>query len=266
MDTDFNPLMAPPPPEVPLSKAPLVRVIAQIKFPLIVSLEKRDFIAPFQEAMRPFYPVLRFEQSQGMVFGPQGVSPAPQLVIWRFSDAGSRWRVSLAPDFVALETEEYSAREDFLNRLSIVIDALEKHFEPKVVDRVGVRYIDRLTGPALADIAKLVRPQVLGILATPAGNHVEQLISESIFSLQEKGARLLLRQGRVPKGTTVDPTAINPINEPSWILDIDMFRAASQEFLAKEIVDEARTFTERIYAFFRWAVTDDFLRYFGGKV
>ena len=47
-----TPLEGPPPPEVPLADSPLVRVIAQVRFPLIASVEKRDFIAPFQEAIR----------------------------------------------------------------------------------------------------------------------------------------------------------------------------------------------------------------------
>ena len=39
-----TPLTGPPPPEVPLTDPPLVRVIAQVRFPLIASVEKRDFI------------------------------------------------------------------------------------------------------------------------------------------------------------------------------------------------------------------------------
>src|SRR5580658_5911796 len=62
-----DPLVAPPPQEVPLAHAPLVRVIAQVRFPLVVAVEQRDFIAPFQETIRARYPVLRQEQTQGFV-------------------------------------------------------------------------------------------------------------------------------------------------------------------------------------------------------
>jgi len=266
MTLNLDPLVAPLPAEVPLPKAPLVRVIAQIRFPLIVSIEKREFIAPFQEALRATYPVLRQERAQGVVFDAQGVRPAPGGLIWRFKDVEGRWQVSLAPDFVALETTSYSSRKDFFERLSAVLNALEKYFEPKIVDRIGVRYIDRLVGPALADIGKLVQPHMLGVLGTPAAGHVEQTVNESVFSVQESNAMILLRHGRVPKGATVDPAAIDPIGEPSWILDIDMFRTGSREFRAQEIVDQARGFAERIYTIFRWAVSEEFLRHFGGKV
>lgn len=52
-----NPLIDPPPPEVPLKSAPLIRVIAQVRFPPILSIEKQEFVASFQEAIRDKYPI-----------------------------------------------------------------------------------------------------------------------------------------------------------------------------------------------------------------
>ena len=52
MSAAVDPLVAPLPAEVPLNHAPLVRVIAQLRFPEILSVEQRDFVAPFQEAIR----------------------------------------------------------------------------------------------------------------------------------------------------------------------------------------------------------------------
>src|SRR5262249_53345171 len=114
---DEDPLVAPPPAEVPLANAPLVRVIAQVRFPLVVAVEQREFIAPFQEAVRAKYPVLRQEQTQGVLLSPAGVASVPAQTAWRFSDIEGHWRVSLTPDFLALETTSYTSRSDFLSRL-----------------------------------------------------------------------------------------------------------------------------------------------------
>ena len=76
---------------------------------------------------------------------------------------------------------------------------------------------------------------------------------------------MLARWGRLPPGATVDPAAIEPVEEKSWILDLDMFSAASMPFTVDPVVDEVRRYAERIYAIFRWAVTDDFLVRYGGK-
>ena len=131
-----DPLGAAPPAEVPLANAPLIRVIAQVRFPLVVAVEQREFIAPFQEAVRARYPVLRQEQTQGLVLSAGGVAPAPAQTAWRFSDLDGHWRVSLTPDFLALETTSYTRRSDFLFRLREVVTALEEHVEPKLVDRL----------------------------------------------------------------------------------------------------------------------------------
>jgi uncharacterized protein (TIGR04255 family) len=259
-----DPAVAPPPPEVPLAKAPLVRVIAQVRFPLVVGVERRDFIAPFQETVRETYPVLRQEQTQGVLVGPAWVTPVPGQTAWRFSDVDGRWRLSLTPDFLALETTSYKRRSDFLLRLRDALIALDRHIEPQIVDRLGVRYIDRIVGDDVREISGLVRSQVSGISGTDAAAHMLHSLCESVFALD--GARVLARWGQLPAGSTVDPTAIEPTDEVSWILDLDMFTTAPAPFVVEGVLGEARRFAERIYTFFRWAVTDEFLRRFEGEV
>lgn len=69
----------------------------------------------------------------------------------------------------------------------------------------------------------------------------------------------------LPAGGTVDPAAIEPAKEKSWVLDIDMFSGAPMRFDVERVVAEARRHAERVYTIFRWAVTDDFLARYGGK-
>jgi uncharacterized protein (TIGR04255 family) len=263
MSATMDPLVAPLPAEVPLKDAPLVRVIAQLRFPEILSVEQRDFVAPFQEVVRSKYPVLRQEQTQGILLGPAGVAPVKPQIAWRFSDTDGHWRVSLTPEFLALETTKYVSRSDFFGRLRAVAEALDEHIEPGQLDRLGVRYIDRITGDAVDDIAKLVRPEVRGITGTIAADHAAHALSESMFDLSD--ARVLARWGCLPPGATVDPAAIEPAKEKSWILDLDMYSAAPMPFVVDRVVAEAQRYAERIYTLFRWAVTDDFLVRYGGK-
>jgi len=258
-----DPLVAPLPAEVPLKDAPLVRVIAQLRFPEILSVEQRDFVAPFQEAIRSRYPVLRQEQTQGIMLGPAGVTPVKPQIAWRFSDTAGHWRVSLTPTFLALETTQYASRSDFLARLRAVTEALAEHVEPGQLDRLGVRYIDRITGSAVDELAKLVRSEVRGISGTIAATHAAHALSESVFELAD--ARVLARWGRLPAGATVDPAAIEPAQDKSWILDLDMFSAAPMPFDVDRVVVEAQRYAERIYTIFRWAVTDEFLKRYGGE-
>ncbi len=268
MNAADTPLTGPPPPEVPLTDPPLARVLAQVRFPLIASLEKREFIASFQEAIRSCYPVLRPEQRRGVVLGPQGVIDERSNTEWRFKEASGAWRVTLAPDFLALETTRYSSRDDFMERLRVVLQALKEHVNPQVVDRLGVRYIDRVSGKNLAALPQLVRPEVAGILGSPLSAHARHTISENLFTLPEDKGQVTARWGLLPARSTMDPGVLDAIDEPSWILDTDAFQsfpAGSRELRVDPIVEQARGFAERIYSFFRWAVTDEFLRRYGGE-
>lgn len=263
MSVIVNPLEALPPEEVPLQAAPLIRVIAQLRFPEILSVEQRDFVAPFQEAMRDTYAVLRQEQTQGILLGPGSIAPTKPKIAWRFSDSSGAWRVSLTSEFLALETTRYVSRSDFFGRLRSLADAVVEHIGPSQLDRLGVRYIDRIAGSEVDAIASLIRPEVRGIVGTSIATQAVHTISESLFELTD--ARMLARWGCLPPGQTVDPSAIEPAAEKSWILDLDMFSTAPMPFAVDQVISEAQRYAERIYTVFRWAVTDEFLARFGGK-
>lgn len=259
-----NPLIAPPPKEVPLKKAPLVRVIAQVRFPLITSIENQIFIGSFQEAIRNKYPILQPEQTRSFVLASQGIMQTEQ-VTWRFVNAEGNWRVSLAPEFIALETTAYTSRSDFLSRLKYILTALNEHIKPNIVQRFGIRYIDRLVGQSVKDISKLVRPEIAGITALEFAEHIDQSLTESWFTMPEREDLIIARWGLVPPNTTFDPNAIEPLNEHSWILDLDMSLTKQRDFNVDALMIEGQGFTEKIYTFFRWAVTADFLIHFGGE-
>ena len=262
-----TPLTGPPPPEVPLTDPPLVRVIAQVRFPLIASLEKREFIASFQEAIREFYPVLRPEEGRSVVLGSQGVVDTRSNTLWRFNEARGAWRVTLAPDFLALETTKYTSREDFMERLRLVLEALKEHVDPQVLDRLGVRYIDRVSGENVSALPQLVRPEVAGILGSPLSAHAQHAVSENMFILPGNAGQITARWGLLAPRSTIDPGALDAIDEPSWILDTDAFQPSqtgSRRLDVDSVVEQARGFAERIYSIFRWAVTNEFLRRYGG--
>lgn len=252
--------------EVPLPNAPLVSVLSQVKFPLIASIGRQEFIAPFQEAIRDEYPLLRREASQSLTVKADGTVETSTASLWRFSDSESVWRVTLATDFVSVETSRYTDRNDFLRRLRTIVEALAETVKPKHVDRLGVRYIDRVVVSGPSEISELVRPEVAGVLCTPLANDAHVALAESLFRLPEGKGTLMGRWGLLPKGMTVDPVALGSVDVPSWVLDIDASLEMTRPLVVDELMEEARYFAERIYVLFRWAVSDNFLRRFGGDI
>lgn len=263
--TGESPLSGPPPEEVPLANPPLVRVLAQVRFPLIASVEQRDFIAPFQEAVRKQYPVLRQEQRHELTFGPDGPAQARPSTVWRFKDAEDVWRVSLAPTFVALETSRYQSRDDFMVKLMTVLTALDEHIEPAVVDRLGLRYIDHVHGAAMDKLKELVRREIAGVLSTPLREHIRQSICENRFELPNEHGVIAARWGLLPPNGTVDPSLVEPVADESWLLDLDAYVENLGDWDNELLLERAREFAERVYSVFRWAVTDEFLREYGGE-
>ncbi len=262
---NYNPLTAQPPEEVPLKDTPLILVIAQVRFPAILSIEKKDFVGSFQEAIREKYPILESEQTQTFVLGPQGVVQPTFQLTWRFIDTAGSWRVSLAPNFMALETTAYSSRRDFLERLEHLLIAFEPIFNPQIIQRFGLRYVNRLIGQDLQDISSLVKPEIAGLMTAEFIEDIHQTVNESLFVIPNRGEEIIARWGLMPGDVTFTPD-IEPVAESSWILDIDMSLSKNREFCIEELISEGRCFAERIYTFFRWAVKDDFLRRFGGEL
>lgn len=266
------PLNPTPTPEVPLPGAPMVRVIAQARFPPILTIRNPDRVAVLQEALRETYPNLSQDQVHGIELTSGQTPNVRHSLIWRLADAEKdpRWRVSLGVDFVALETSSYDSRDDFLDRLRTVVFAVEQAFNPAAASRLGLRYIDQLTGEAIDHVNKLIKPEILGIiqpLGDPSprlGESVIHLMTGAEF-LAKDGARVQGRWGKLPANVTYDPDALEPSDNPSWILDLDMFTTKSQPFASENLLTTATGFAKCLYWLFRQMVTEEFLKFYGGK-
>jgi uncharacterized protein (TIGR04255 family) len=259
----FGPSVA----EVALSRSPLVSVIAQVRFPPVMKIESdAGFIGPFQEAIRKDYPILRPERQLGVLIGPAGMQPQDAGTVWRFETKDpDAWQVTLAPTFVSLSARRYTRRSDLLARLTVVLHALDSWLSPNICDRIGVRYVDRLTGDSLTRLNSLVRPEILGIGGDEEALRevdVVHALSDALFRLED-ASELRGRWGSLPPGATYDP-GIEPAPERSWVLDLDHYTSKQEDFDLAIIGERVAQFCDRIYTFFRWAVTDDFLHEFGG--
>lgn len=261
--TEVNPLCGPAPAQVPLSNAPLVRVIAQIKFSEVLGVESPELVAAFQDAISYSYGSLTRESGFNFQKPGIGMHQMHPMTHWRFSDHPTdwQWRVTLTSQFVTLESTQYTNRDDFFQRLQVILEAVEQYIKPAMMIRLGIRYVNRIIGKELQDVSLLVRPEIAGVVGTSMVDSVHLSVSETVFDLD--GKKMTARWGMVPPSVTVDPSSILPIDEPCFLIDLDVFDETAIGFHPSEITKKAKLFAERSYAFFRWAVTDEFLRRFG---
>ncbi len=253
--------------EVPLPRAPLVFVVAQARFERVASILSEEFIGGFQEAIRGSYPKMRREQQSSVLIGPDGrLLTTDAGTVWRFDEHPERWQVALSPDSVALSTTSYTSRSDFIARLAAVLAAAQRHLGLRFCDRLGVRYVDRVTGDDLLDrLADLIADEVRGVVGAPLGEAgAEQIhsFSDTTYCLPDN-TELHARWGVLPAHATLDP-AIAAADVRSWVLDLDAYTRTQESFDATALTTRAEGLCKRIYRFFRWAVSEDFLVAHGG--
>jgi uncharacterized protein (TIGR04255 family) len=238
-----------------------------VRFERVASIGSEEFIGGFQEAIRGVYPVMRREQQSGILVGPDGqITTAESGHVWRFDERPDGWQVTLATDFVALATSRYTRRQDFLDRLTAVLTAAQRALRVRFCERLGIRYVDRVTDSALLGrLGDLLRPEVVGTVVTPTGNGAELVhgFSDTTYRLPE-GMELHGRWGVLPEMATFDP-AVTPVQARSWVLDLDAYTQEPMPFEPVALSARAESACERIYRFFRWAVDDAFLLAHGGQ-
>ena len=252
------------PAELPLTRPPLVRVVAQVRFSAVLKIDSREGVAPFQEEMRADYPLLEevtaHQLQIDMTAGVGAFKPVTTKV-WRFSDAARTVTLSLTTDTVSLEARAYAGRSAFMERWAKVLTKLEHVFAPGLVLRTGVRYLNRMTGESLARLPEWVRPNLIGVAQPELREHVTQALSEANLKTEE--GDMLLRWGVLPAKSTIDPGLLEPVDTESWILDIDVFSGDQRPFDARALAQGYVHLAERAYAVFRWVITDPGLQHFG---
>lgn len=268
---DAGPFSDVPIDDVRLANAPLVRVLAQMRFPgPLAVLLGEDPVARFAGAFADEgYPLIERGQQVSLEISAQGVKTLPGGSLWTLWSADRRWQVSLTPEFVTVSTGSYTHRDDFLERVVRVVDVLSAALPVPGVSRVGYRYINRIPGLSQEEIRPLVREALDAGFAVPEGSaHLYGSVSETTFSFDSTdsptGVRdgLLARWGHLQPGFVLDPS-VPPVELASWVLDIDAFRHAEIEFDHDAVAEQVRDMSVRAYRFFRWAVTSAFLDRFG---
>ncbi|MFV1528753.1 MULTISPECIES: TIGR04255 family protein [unclassified Phaeobacter] len=264
-----DPLFGAVPASVPLDNAPLVRVLAQVRFTKVAKIGDENYIADFQEAIRQEYPHFHADKIRNveLIVNDDGIAHKEiETTVWRFFDPQKAIRVSLNTESISLETSQYTSRQDFLDRMQTLLVSLCETINPSLALRVGFRYVDRLTDQGdLASLSSLVQPELLNVVQPNLTDHIEVSMTEVVSKTQE--GKLIARYGKAPPNYSHEPEMAPPVQQSSWVLDIDSFSTACKNtqlnpvFLRQELDKVAA----RAYAFFRWSVTDEFLNRFGAK-
>lgn len=271
MNTDTEgPFSNKSPGDIPLPQAPLARVIAQVRFPTFSKFAsaESDVALAFGAAISDYYPLIDSGHEQMLSISVAGLTPqASQTNLWRFRSADSLWQVSLGPNFLSLDTADYTRRSDFTSRIEAVWNAFAEVARPPFIERVGIRYVNRVDSPELvSQLRTLVRAEVAGAYGLDSSEAVLRRTLTDIHYEFPDGENFIARFGVLPPNVQLDPS-IQPVDVEAWVLDQDSSKLwAPGKYAGERLADEIAPLALRPYQFFRWAVKDAFLEQFGGQV
>ncbi len=235
----------------------LERALVVVRFTPVLKIgeESGNGIADFQQAVRQNYPLAELEHEAVMRFqiAPDGAVNSTQesQPVWRLSDIGKSWKVSLTPRSIALETtgETYKDWPDFAGRMSMLIEAAGKHFEPSHRQYIGVRYVNAANVGGGNDPRLECAPELVSITGNPNLEMADLLWR---FSVDE--GHMTLRSGVMPPSATYDPNVFTPRESANWYLDIDVANADTTDFNVNQINESILTQVKRLHAVYLWAM------------
>ncbi len=237
-----------------LKNPPLELVVCQIRHePLGPSLDPKKVLA-LQATFGNGFSKLEPQMSAEINFGPMGIVPpnVTQTAGWKLSTPAGGWSVVLTPDSFAIESSKYTTWSEFRTLLSDLIDAVLTVFDPKIVQRVGVRYVDRMWRAGSqkpSDWNGLLSGAILGFAGIEETREaVLALQTHCEFSLGDY--RAVMRSSLAPDTTP---------SKFSMVLDTDCFDERSQSFEADAVrstIDDLHTLCLQL---FQQVVTEQYL-------
>lgn len=266
----MDPFLESPVEEVHLTAPPLQTVLFQVTFPKpVASLRIASFRERLTESLAKEYPYAEDQPIFQVVIRPgQMAAPTPSSSsAYVMTDDTQTWTLNVADDNLSLSTTAYTDREDFLTRSRRVFDVVADHAVPPGISRLGLRYINRISGEAAIEsfvptLNSAVR-SVRDVVSQSTSGTIQHLLTDLSYVWPD-GKRLQARWGQLPPQAVHDGL-LAPLNETSWILDIDSVMEKPAMFNPEELEGSLRDLSERSYRLFRWVFTDDALKQFGSQ-
>jgi len=249
-----------------LPRSPLVFTLGLVQFDPVLAIG--DYVAAIQEALRKRgFPKVRQRMVPHRIMQTEGRELQAEFKKqWEFHDSENRTSIMVDYETVFVQTTDYTTFEDFRENLELALQSVADLLEINEVIRCGLRYIDIVDVPDAGDIAKWVRPGLLG-LAGMAG--FERRQSHSSTELRGKeDSTLVVKATLVPRGIILPPDLVpcdlafarQPVRDkPFVLLDLDHFSHRSFRYDRNATLEHLSTLHDGLDHAFRTSVTPEAL-------
>lgn len=238
---DFLPAAEP----VELAGAPLVQVVAQVKFNSQSTLSTLSGVGLLHDLL-PKYPRLLTEQQAVFTATPAGMTTT-QIPQWRMTDLENEWAVVVGPEQLAVETNNYESWGAFRERLLQALTALTEYTHPRVQERIGLRYVNHVHPDGDGSYSGRLREELLGLAGVTGWQKaMEASLAQTL--LQDEGRQLALRYG----------TGKAVIADEVFVIDIDCFDERPSSFDLQTLIASFDTLNDAAYRCFSYCLQESF--------
>lgn len=253
------PLDLPEPDRRPLARSPLQLVVWQVRYePVPRASEARVALAVHESLGGREGPFAKMEplQNLNITLGPQPFSQATANG-WRLTSSSGDWTAQLLGDQASLETTAYETWEGtFRERLFGLVDAVTDELQPQTFNRVGLRYVDRITEPPVEtalEWSRYLNPEFLGLV-------MHEVLGPGVVATQQQ---VDLDAGDDKRATVRHGFFRDQLQagKLTYVLDFDMYREGIAEWDATAIKALADDLNELALRIFQQTVTSEMLDY-----
>jgi uncharacterized protein (TIGR04255 family) len=242
----------------PLASAPLELVVCQVRYDETFSASEGRVILEVHKDLGGR--AGRFEKAESVKTSSVeltlgGADSSSTLSGWRLVSNDGAWTATVMPNALSLETIAYVSWDDVRPLLEAVVASVGKHVAPTIVQRLGLRYVNRLV---LADVRSAVdwQPYVDPALLGPIGHSV---LGRAVHNTMQQvdldlgsGISATLRHGSMNDASLKTNTA--------YLLDFDVFHQTPMAFEVGPIMEYADTFNDLALRLFHQTVTPALIR------
>lgn len=228
-----------------LAKAPLVQVLAQVRYAPVLTISRS--IPAIQEGLKKAgFPRYGKSEAQNIVLSSGAAPRVDTVERWDFLSRDKRTGVVLTPEFVVLHTNDYDTFTEFAAFLHTVFEVIAAEVEIDIVERLGIRYVDLVRVEDGESFSDYLKPGLVGFpFSEVPDGRFQQAFSSSQSIAQLPNSMLTVRCLQSNNGTFLPPDLTPSVlhydislkpQEVVTILDFDHYMAVDTDFAPEPLV------------------------------
>ncbi|HWJ65119.1 MAG TPA: TIGR04255 family protein [Nocardioides sp.] len=250
-----------------LKNAPLEVAIIEVRFTSALAAVPVDLAARAREALTTAlevdFPIIQ-PATQGTMqvnFNAGGASwSGDETKGWQVASGDGQHSATVFPGSLIWQVGDYRRWSESMRApLEVLLGAITKDLAPSLVQRIGLRYVDRFVDPTcttLSDWFGKIDDTLLGPLGNSVfGSMVHQAQQQFEVTLDGRHGALL-RHGPIHDQSS---------KSVNYLLDIDVFAHAAAVFNAADVVDGAERLNRTALSLFQACVSAEYLKSLQGE-